>query len=105
MKDCKAIGTLHRRIGDRKYYKKYCTKHNKLKYGIRPSSKFHNYFFEKLKNNRKNLCQLCKWVGKTHFHRIIPGKYGGRYVEGNVIEVCPNCHTLEHRGLISLQTK
>ena len=29
------------------------------------------------------------------------GSEGGRYVYGNVVILCPNCHRLAHRNLLS----
>ena len=48
-------------------------------------------------DNKK--CFLCGW-DKTYCdrHRIKTGAEGGRYVTGNVLIVCPNCHRLIHSG-------
>lgn len=41
-------------------------------------------------------CSLCGWYGPLDSHRLVPGKDGGEYVLGNVINICPNCHRLLH---------
>jgi hypothetical protein len=43
------------------------------------------------------LCLACYKTefatGKGHaLHRIIPGRLGGEYVDGNVVLVCQSCH-------------
>ena len=43
-----------------------------------------------------NKCERCSWDGPCDRHRIILGKNGGKYVHGNVLILCPNCHRLEH---------
>jgi 5-methylcytosine-specific restriction endonuclease McrA len=37
------------------------------------------------------------WQGvRLHRHRIKPGREGGKYVYGNVVLLCPRCHTNTH---------
>jgi len=43
----------------------------------------------------KTQCPLCGWYGPLDSHRLVPGKDGGEYLLGNVINICPNCHRLE----------
>jgi hypothetical protein len=45
-------------------------------------------------------CILCGWEGPCDKHRMVMGKDGGVYIEGNVVILCPNCHRLLHRGII-----
>lgn len=46
--------------------------------------------------NEWGSCVRCSWRGLLHRHRIVPGKDGGKYVQGNVLRLCPNCHSAEH---------
>lgn len=42
---------------------------------------------------RNGGCWFCGWdKASCDVHRLIPGKYGGRYVPSNKIALCPNCH-------------
>ena len=42
-------------------------------------------------------CILCGWdKGTLDQHRIKPGREGGKYENGNILHLCPNCHRLEH---------
>ena len=73
-----------------KRYSRYCAKHSAMdKKGLDLDTPI-------------NKCTICGWDGPCDTHRIIPGKDGGKYVKGNVISICPNCHRLIHRGLLSL---
>jgi len=77
-------------------YHIYCTKHHKQKYGM---------VYASSKDKRKRAfsndeCVLCGWSGPCDRHRLEMGKDGGKYIKGNVISLCPNCHRLLHlRGL------
>jgi hypothetical protein len=71
------------------YYRKVCSYHH-------GSGKYKQYKFV------KSCCELCAWVGPCEIHRIKLGCDGGQYSSDNVITVCPNCHTLIHRGLLVL---
>ncbi len=56
-----------------------------------------------LKINRTS-CMICGWNKTTcDVHRIIFGCNGGKYIEGNLASLCPNCHRLVHRGLLILK--
>lgn len=75
-------------------YHNLCTKHHKQKYGMpyvssdrKPKVKFQN-----------SECVLCGWEGYCDRHRISMGKDGGKYTEGNVSSICPNCHRVLHMG-------
>jgi hypothetical protein len=47
----------------------------------------------------KEPCFKCGWnESYCDRHRIIKGEDGGKYILGNVISLCPNCHRIEHRG-------
>jgi hypothetical protein len=75
-------------------FRKVCDRHHRLALGMmlnRPNSR--EKFITKV-------CALCGWEGPCDKHRLIAGKGGGRYVKGNVVSLCPNCHRLVHRGQI-----
>lgn len=88
-----------KRVDGTRKFKKLCTICHKNKYEMplnrrdRLVRKFPNLF-----------CILCGWdKGPCDRHRIIYGKNGGQYTDGNVISLCPNCHRLLHLGLISVE--
>jgi len=56
-----------------------------------------------IKEMDMNRCSMCNWNGPCDAHRLLMGCNGGKYVKGNVIIVCPNCHRLIHRGLIKIK--
>jgi hypothetical protein len=47
-------------------------------------------------------CEIPNCGYKIHVtkHRIKPGRKGGKYIPGNVIGLCPNCHVEAELGLI-----
>ena len=57
------------------------------------------------KQEKKHFEKECYFCGVDdyallHCHRIVPGEEGGRYVEGNVVVACSNCHNRIHDGQI-----
>ena len=47
-------------------------------------------------------CELCGWnKGPRDIHHIIEVSQGGKNEISNLISLCPNCHRLIHRNLIS----
>ena len=47
-------------------------------------------------------CENCKWqIGPRDVHHIIPVCEGGKNKITNLITLCPNCHRLAHRDLLS----
>ena len=74
----------------RKKYKKLCSTHYKLKQG-----RIHSLNILK--------CSICHWEGPCDKHRIVYGVNGGRYISGNVVILCPNCHRLLHMGKLFLK--
>jgi hypothetical protein len=48
------------------------------------------------KMEKKNKCELCGWVGKTHIHHIIPLHKDGEDNDNNKVEICPNHHSDSH---------
>lgn len=76
--------------------RKWCNKHTSsfIKIPVKPRS---HGKFKKLNCSK---CMICDWVGPCDVHRIIEGSEGGKYVFGNMLSVCPNCHRLHHRGIM-----
>lgn len=85
-------------IGNGKFAK-LCRKHYKQRFGMDWS---HNSKQRRKKKIRSDRCVLCGWLGPCEIHRIRFGHEGGGYVNGNMISICPNCHTLLHRGNVEL---
>jgi hypothetical protein len=63
--------------------------------------------FHNAKNTRQarrglipNYCEIpdCTFTALVTKHRIKPGRRGGKYIAGNVIGLCPNCHVLAEQG-------
>lgn len=50
-----------------------------------------------------NYCEIpgCDFKALVTKHRIKPGRRGGKYVQGNVIGLCPNHHVLAEQGFYS----
>jgi hypothetical protein len=53
----------------------------------------------------KRMFKKCYFCGCDDYalldlHRIIPGEQGGKYVKGNVVCACGNCHRRIHAGQI-----
>lgn len=47
-------------------------------------------------------CEICGWnQGPRDVHHILPVKEGGKNELYNLITLCPNCHRLAHRNLLS----
>jgi tRNA A22 N-methylase len=42
---------------------------------------------------KKNICKLCGWEGRTEIHHIISRKNNGSENDLNLIELCPNHHS------------
>ncbi len=38
------------------------------------------------------ICSHCGKDGRTHKHRLVPGRMGGEYVAGNIERLCSKCH-------------
>lgn len=75
------------------HYKKWCTSHKRKMYNM-PLNKEGRNEARKMKRGE---CVMCHWKGPCHIHRIIPGAVGGKYIKGNVIELCPSCHSIQHK--------
>lgn len=54
---------------------------------------------------KKNICEICKLHISTHVHHIISKKYDGNNHQSNLVELCPNCHSLVHSGEIIIEGK
>lgn len=83
-------------LGSRDRNKKFCKTHRYIK----KYSRRHKEDLAKRQFPAKK-CVLCGWEGPCDRHRMVLGRDGGRYVEGNVAILCPNCHRLLHRGIIN----
>ena len=47
-------------------------------------------------------CANCGWnIGPRDVHHILPACKGGKNEMDNLITLCPNCHRLAHRNLLS----
>lgn len=53
----------------------------------------------KKRNLTPHYCEVCGFDLFIQKHRIVPGREGGRYVQGNVIALCGNCHYCADEGL------
>lgn len=53
------------------------------------------------KNLVSGACEVCGYDKYITRHRIRPGRKGGKYVPGNVIGLCPNCHSEAETGELS----
>lgn len=60
---------------------------------------------KKLYKKVNNTCRICgiEQYEVLDVHRIIPGEQGGKYVKGNVVSICSNCHRNVHNGLIEIK--
>lgn len=81
---------------------KYCSNRCKLK-DYRRKMKSNNSitraFYEFL---LLQPCAICGWnKASCDVHHIIPVSYGGKNEITNLITLCPNCHRMVHRNLIS----
>ena len=47
-------------------------------------------------------CEIpgCEWTYNFQRHRIVPGRLGGKYKQGNVIALCPNHHSVADDDVI-----
>jgi len=81
---------------------KYCCKSCKYKY-YRSLMKTELNDTKKLQDILKELpCENCGWnIGPRDVHHIIPVSEGGKNEFDNLITLCPNCHRLAHRNLLS----
>lgn len=51
-------------------------------------------------SKKKHRCEYCRKEGTTHTHHIKTKGSGGNDTPDNLIELCPLCHDLVHRGNI-----
>ena len=48
-------------------------------------------------------CVLCGWnKARCDKHRLVWGCNGGKYIKGNIVSLCPNCHRLIHLGKVTI---
>jgi len=55
------------------------------------------------RSNVEKKCVLCGFCIVVEVHHIIPIKDGGKNVKDNLVYLCPNCHSMVHKGIISLK--
>lgn len=81
---------------------KYCSKVCKCKH-YRYLAATEQYGTRKLQNILLTLpCANCGWQeGPRDVHHILPVCKGGKNEMINLITLCPNCHRLAHRNLLS----
>ena len=100
IKDCNNLAMKREAKRGNKFFS-LCSSHHKKKY------KQSSSYDRKKGLNRwdfpNDKCILCQWEGPCDRHRILMGKDGGKYVKGNVIILCPNCHRLLHQGTLSIK--
>lgn len=96
--DCFNLSMTRGRKKDGSFkYDKLCTKHHRIKYGMKQNG--HKYSGTELDGFTKKHCQRCGWnESYCDIHRIKNGKDGGKYELKNIIILCPNCHRIEHQG-------
>lgn len=81
---------------------KYCSKKCKSVsyYNNSKSEEFSMKTFNKVLANLP--CEICGWDKTTRDnHHIIPVSEGGKNTLNNLIVLCPNCHRMTHKNLIS----
>ncbi len=99
---CKHCGTnFNSSRKDAKYCSNICKQKNYRLRAKNPNE--HNlsikYFYKLFENTP---CELCQWNATSRdLHHIIPVANGGHTLLNNLICVCPNCHRLLHKNLIS----
>ena len=74
----------------KKRFRKLCSTHYQLKRG-------------RIYNINTKKCSVCGWLGPCDKHRIRFGSEGGRYQDGNIVVLCPNCHRLLHMEKLRLK--
>jgi len=95
---CDRVAKKHKRRSDGSWiYRSLCNRHHNERYG-RSNANAAQRKKEQIDNSK---CFLCGWDrGPCDRHRIKAGKDGGKYIQDNVISICPNCHRLLHLGLL-----
>ena len=100
---CNNLAMMHHKHKDGSYgYHKLCTSHHRKKFKmcIRGSRGSRGY----ARQMDHSFCALCGWdKAPCDRHRIKYGTDGGKYIKGNIISVCPNCHRLIHAGLLRIK--
>jgi 5-methylcytosine-specific restriction endonuclease McrA len=59
------------------------------------------------KQIKKRIDRACHFCGESDYdlldcHRIVEGKDGGKYVDGNMVTACSKCHRKLHSGRIKI---
>ncbi len=57
------------------------------------------------RNSGTKCCMVsgCSYSKCFDIHRLVEGKDGGKYEDGNMFAICPNHHAEIHRGLIKVK--
>lgn len=101
LKQCKCVvcNTVFKSVNPKA---KYCSKKCKNKH-YRQLIATEINGTRKLQNILLTLpCANCGWnIGPRDVHHILPACEGGKNEMTNLITLCPNCHRLAHRNLLS----
>ena len=111
---CTATHFNKQRIPDKEYICKFC---GRAFTSISSTSKFcsksckskHYYYKQKTSAYipvkvylQKLSCEICGWsICTTDIHHITKVSDGGKNTFENLISLCPNCHRMAHRNLLS----
>lgn len=86
--------------------RKYCS--SRCSYLGTTAERLTNIRLEKVKNLSDNECQLCHYKTEPRIleiHHILERCNGGTNDPGNLIVLCPNCHSLVHHGFLKINKK
>lgn len=86
------VGYRRRKLGGRKYLRGEIQKH---KAWVRVQA---------IKKYGK-VCELCSYKLAIDTHHIVPKHMGGHHEINNLMVICPNCHALATRKLITLKDR
>lgn len=101
LKQCKCVvcDTLFKSIYSKA---KYCCKKCKYKHYRQLVSTSENGTYKLQKILLTLPCANCGWdLSSRDIHHIIPVSKGGKNEMKNLITLCPNCHRMSHRNLLS----
>lgn len=107
---CKAkVKRTKKNNRDSYWYSKFCGVHTEIIGGYHEKASLQRkaaqwgVSLDELSEINRNKCIICGW-NKTicDVHRVKSGKDGGKYVKENIIVLCPNCHRLVHKELLTI---
>lgn len=109
---CENLAEKYKVVNGKTYYRKWCTRHKRIFYGMTLGGRKHLSENGRLINkpnskerfkDKKLPCFVCGWdKAPCDVHRRISGKDNGKYNMRNMISLCPNCHRLVHSGKLVL---